>query len=64
MYVLSVETCLIVDTITIARLYIEYYVSIVTHYTGGKGITFIAIVQHCVRCVLVLCAYAILSVNF
>ncbi len=61
---LSMDACLIVDTFTIAKLYIEYFVSIVTHYTSGKGITFIAMVQHCVHCVLVLCAYAILSVNF
>ena len=61
---LSMDACLIVDTFTIAKLYLEYYVSIVTHYTSGKGITFIAMLQHCVRCVLVLCAYAILSVNF
>ncbi len=50
----SVDTCLIVDTITITELYIENYVSIVTHYTSGRGITFIAIVQHCVLYVLCL----------
>ena len=50
---MSESACLIGDTVTITVLYSEYYVSIVTHYSGRgvEGITFIAMVQHCVLCV-------------
>ena len=50
-YEVSESTCPIDDTVTITVLYNGYYVSVVTHFIVVEGVTFIAMMQHCVLCV-------------